>query len=126
MQSVEVPLQDVPPEVASVTSQFIQPKSSAALASLACKLADAVFEDVPESSSSKVVAPKTKVCFCTAFSWLHELQELDAFKLTGKITQRSGDDLPRRHRTVHTGKWMSAGLEDPRSALRIIYVLSGK
>ena len=67
MQSVEVPLQDVPPEVASVASQFIQPKSSAALASLACKLADAVFEDVPESSSGKVVAPKAKVHSITAF-----------------------------------------------------------
>jgi len=61
MQSVEVPLQDVPAEVVTVTSKFLEAKDSATLSSLACKLADAVFEDVPESSSSKVTAPKTKV-----------------------------------------------------------------
>jgi hypothetical protein len=61
MQSVEVPLQDVPADVVSVTSKFLEAKDSGALAALACKLADAVFDDVPESSSSKITAPKTKV-----------------------------------------------------------------
>ena len=62
LQAAEVPLQDVPANIAELASGFIAQKGSAPLSRFAEKVISAIFEDIPESASNKVVPPKAKVC----------------------------------------------------------------
>ena len=61
LQAAEVPLQDVPPRVIQVACGFLAHKRAANLSTLLVKIALAIFEDIPESATSKSTPPKAKV-----------------------------------------------------------------
>ena len=61
LQSVDVPVQDVPEEIAAVAASFFAAKDAQTLADFTSTLVAIVFESVPESASSKINPPKAKV-----------------------------------------------------------------
>lgn len=61
MQAADVPLQDIPSAVSDLASAFLAKKSTVPLSQLTAKVITAVFEDIPESATSKIVPPKAKV-----------------------------------------------------------------
>lgn len=61
LQSVNVPVQDVPEAVVSKVAVFLAKKDTQALADFTATLVAAVFSGVPEADPSRIAPPKAKV-----------------------------------------------------------------
>ena len=61
LQSVDVPVQDVPEEIAAAAARFFAAKDAQTMADFTSTLVAIVFESVPESASGRINPPKAKV-----------------------------------------------------------------